>query len=101
MQTVSTGASPIAPPKKLPWYRKLGMQVLVALILGIIVGFVFPRFASQLKLLGDVFLALIKAGVAPLVFLTIVHGILLWAMSKRRSRRLARSYISKSFRQSR
>ena len=75
MQTVSTGASPIAPPKKLPWYRKLGMQVLVALILGIIVGFVFPRFASQLKLLGDVFLALIKAGVAPLVFLTIVHGI--------------------------
>jgi hypothetical protein len=27
------------------------------------------------KLLGDVFLALIKAGVAPLVFLTIVHGI--------------------------
>ena len=37
MQTVSTGASPIAPPKKLPWYRKLGMQVLVALILGIIV----------------------------------------------------------------
>ena len=43
MQTVSTGASPIAPPKKLPWYRKLGMQVLVALILGIIVGFVFPN----------------------------------------------------------
>src|SRR5258708_2146839 len=75
MQTVSTDALPIAPPKKLPWYRKLGMQVLVALILGIIVGFVFPRFASQLKLLGDVFLALIKAGVAPLVFLTIVHGI--------------------------
>src|SRR5258708_36550939 len=75
MQTVSTDALPIAPPKKFPWYRKLGMQVLVALILGIIVGFVFPRFASQFKLLGDVFLALIKAGAAPLVFLTIVHGI--------------------------
>ena len=75
MQTVSTAESPIAPPRKLPWYRKLGMQVLVALVLGIVVGFVFPKFATQLKLLGDMFLALIKAGVAPLVFLTIVHGI--------------------------
>jgi aerobic C4-dicarboxylate transport protein len=65
----------IASPKKLPWYRKLGMQVLVALLLGIAVGFVFPKFAGQLKLLGDMFLSLIKAGVAPLVFLTIVHGI--------------------------
>ncbi|SEB19345.1 cation:dicarboxylate symporter family transporter [Variovorax sp. YR216] len=72
-----TTASTVAPAaaKKLPWYRKLGMQVLVSLILGILVGFAFPRFASQLKLLGDMFLSLIKAGVAPLVFLTIVHGI--------------------------
>ncbi|MFZ4288731.1 cation:dicarboxylate symporter family transporter [Variovorax sp. HJSM1_2] len=66
-------AVPSAPP--LPWYRKLGMQVLVSLVLGIAVGFIFPKFASQLKLLGDMFLSLIKAGVAPLVFLTIVHGI--------------------------
>ncbi len=63
------------PANPLPWYRKLGMQVLVSLILGIAVGFVFPKFAAQLKLLGDMFLSLIKAGVAPLVFLTIVHGI--------------------------
>ncbi|MCP1118522.1 cation:dicarboxylate symporter family transporter [Robbsia andropogonis] len=59
----------------LPWYRRLGMQVLLALMLGIAMGLVFPKFATQLKLLGDIFLALIKAGVAPLVFLTIVHGI--------------------------
>ncbi len=65
----------VAPPKKQPWYRRLGMQVLVALLLGIAVGFLFPKFAGQLKLLGDMFLSLIKAGVAPLVFLTIVHGI--------------------------
>uniref|UniRef100_UPI000D35D2B4 cation:dicarboxylate symporter family transporter n=1 Tax=unclassified Variovorax TaxID=663243 RepID=UPI000D35D2B4 len=62
-------------PQPLPWYRKLGMQVLLSLVLGIAVGFAFPKFASQLKLLGDMFLSLIKAGVAPLVFLTIVHGI--------------------------
>src|SRR5215469_8596158 len=75
MQTVSTGESPIAPPRKLPWYRKLGMQVLLALVLGIVVGLLFPKFGAQLKVLGDIFLALIKVGVAPLVFLTIVHGI--------------------------
>jgi aerobic C4-dicarboxylate transport protein len=76
-ETIQTPAVPPAPPvaPRLPWYRKLGMQVLVSLILGIAVGFAFPKFASQLKLLGDMFLSLIKAGVAPLVFLTIVHGI--------------------------
>ena len=76
MQHTSTQI-PAAPPapKHLPWYRKLGMQVLLALILGIVVGFALPQFAAKLKLLGDMFLSLIKAGVAPLVFLTIVHGI--------------------------
>lgn len=76
MQHTST-ETPAAPPalQRLPWYRKLGMQVLVALILGIVVGFALPQFAGKLKLLGDMFLSLIKAGVAPLVFLTIVHGI--------------------------
>lgn len=73
-QTIQTPAAPPAAPR-LPWYRKLGMQVLISLILGIAVGFAFPAFAAKLKLLGDMFLSLIKAGVAPLVFLTIVHGI--------------------------
>jgi len=65
----------VAAKKKLPWYRKLGMQMLLALVIGIVVGLLFPKFGAQLKVLGDIFLALIKAGVAPLVFLTIVHGI--------------------------
>ena len=71
----SNEASSVPPPKRLPWYRKLGMQVLAGLVLGIAVGLVFPKFGGQLKVLGDIFLSLIKAGVAPLVFLTIVHGI--------------------------
>jgi aerobic C4-dicarboxylate transport protein len=65
----------VAPPRNRPWYRKLGMQVLLALVLGIAFGLLFPKFGAQLKLLGDIFLSLIKAGVAPLVFLTIVQGI--------------------------
>ena len=58
-----------------PFYRKLGFQIMVSLVLGIVVGFVFPKFGASLKVLGDIFLSLIKAGVAPLVFLTIVTGI--------------------------
>lgn len=73
-QTHQTGGV-TAPKAMLPWYRKLGMQVLVSLVLGIIVGFAFPQFSAKLKTLGDMFLSLIKCGVAPLVFLTIVHGI--------------------------
>lgn len=61
--------------KKTPWYRKLSMQVLFSLVLGVAMGLLFPKFSVQLKLLGDMFLSLIKAGVAPLVFLTIVTGI--------------------------
>lgn len=74
-EIASRDESVVAPPKKLPWYRKLGMQVLLSLVLGIAVGLIFPKFAAQLKVMGDIFLSLIKAGVAPLVFLTIVHGI--------------------------
>src|ERR1700754_156960 len=73
--SASRDDSIVPQPKKLPWYRKLGMQVLLSLILGIAVGLIFPKFGAQLKVLGDIFLSLIKAGVAPLVFLTIVHGI--------------------------
>lgn len=65
----------LTPRARQPWYRRLGMQVMIGLVLGIAVGLLFPGFAAQLKVLGDIFLALIKAGVAPLVFLTIVHGI--------------------------
>jgi aerobic C4-dicarboxylate transport protein len=58
-----------------PWYAGMGFQIIAALILGIVVGFAFPRFASSLKILGDIFLSLIKAGVGPLVFLTVVSGV--------------------------
>ncbi|TDV34275.1 Na+/H+-dicarboxylate symporter [Paraburkholderia caballeronis] len=76
MKDSSTSDDRAAPSRAArPWYRRLGMQVLVALVAGIVLGIVAPKWATQLKVLGDIFLALIRAGVAPLVFLTIVHGI--------------------------
>ncbi len=50
-------------------------QVIIALILGIVLGRYFPETAQALKPLGDGFLKLIKMIVAPLVFFVIVTGI--------------------------
>lgn len=61
--------------RKPPWYKNLGIQVVLAMVVGIAVGFAFPQLGTSLKILGDLFLALIKAGVAPLIFFTIVIGI--------------------------
>src|SRR3954464_15786587 len=53
----------------------LYISVIVAVVLGIIVGFVFPDFAVSLKWLGTAFVALIKMLIAPVIFCTIVLGI--------------------------
>ncbi|MDB5514434.1 MAG: C4-dicarboxylic acid, orotate and citrate transporter [Tardiphaga sp.] len=64
----------VRPAKKALW-KNLGLQVAVSMVLGIIVGLVWPEFGASLKILGDIFLRLIKTAVAPLVFLTVAVGI--------------------------
>ncbi|MEU8527183.1 cation:dicarboxylase symporter family transporter [Streptomyces sp. NPDC048629] len=63
------------PKRRKRWYGGPGAQVLIAMVLGVVAGLAFPDAATKLKILGDLFLALIKAGVAPLVFFTVVMGI--------------------------
>ncbi len=69
-----TNAPPAAPTRK-PWYRILYVQVLIAVTLGILVGWQFPDFAKSLKPLGDGFIKLIKMLIAPIIFCTVVHGV--------------------------
>ena len=64
----------VKPIKKALW-KNLGLQVAVSMVLGIIVGLAWPEFGASLKILGDIFLRLIKTAVAPLVFLTVAVGI--------------------------
>jgi len=45
------------------------------MILGVIVGYVWPQSAEALKTLGDVFIKLVRMLVAPIIFCTVVHGI--------------------------
>lgn len=55
--------------------KSLFGQVMIALVLGVIVGIFWPDFAAQMKPLGDGFIRLIKMIIAPLVFGVVVHGI--------------------------
>lgn len=66
-------ATKMAKPKK--WYRHLYVQVLFAVVLGVILGHFYPALGTAMKPLGDNFLKLVKLMVAPLIFCTIVHGI--------------------------
>jgi len=65
----------IAPVKRVPLYRQLYVQVLVAITLGIALGHFWPYYGEQLKPLGDGFIKLVKMIIAPVIFLTIVTGI--------------------------
>ncbi len=73
---MSTGTVQLLSPKKSPAiYTSLFGQVVVALILGIVLGTMTPAFAVGLKFFSDAFLKLISMIVAPIVFCVVVHGI--------------------------
>ena len=58
-----------------PWYRVLYIQVIIAVALGIAVGYFYPIIGQSLKPLGDGFIKLVKMMIAPIIFCTVVHGI--------------------------
>ena len=55
--------------------RNLTVQVLVAIVLGILLGALAPDWGKAMKPLGDTFINLVKMVIAPIIFLTIVSGI--------------------------
>ncbi len=55
--------------------KKLHVQVLIALVAAIIVGFAAPGWTVAMKPLGQAFIALLKMMLAPIVFVTLVHGL--------------------------
>jgi aerobic C4-dicarboxylate transport protein len=53
----------------------LWLQVLVAIVLGVLAGVFFPHQAVSLKPLGDGFVRLIRMTLAPIIFASVVIGI--------------------------
>jgi proton glutamate symport protein len=81
--TTSDAQAPAA--RKRSWMPSVTTQIFIGLILGIVLGYLFPSsdaggthvlgFAEQLKPLSTVFLRMIKMIIAPLLFSTLVIGI--------------------------
>ncbi|WP_113636934.1 C4-dicarboxylate transporter DctA [Nubsella zeaxanthinifaciens] len=57
------------------YFKILYVQVLIAIVLGVIVGHFFPGFSTTAKLLADMFINAIKMIIAPVIFISIVLGI--------------------------
>jgi aerobic C4-dicarboxylate transport protein len=68
-----SGATP--PRRKLPLYRSLYIQVLAAVVIGVLLGHFYPSLGESMKPFGDGFIKLIKMIIAPIIFCTVVVGI--------------------------
>jgi aerobic C4-dicarboxylate transport protein len=68
-----------APPAHRPFWsrfvRELYGQVIIATVVGVLIGCWFPNFGADLKPLGDGFIRLIRMLLAPIIFGTVVIGI--------------------------
>lgn len=67
--------APIIVEQRLPLYRQLYFQVVLAIVGGAVLGHFHPDLAVMFKPLGDAFIKLVKMIIAPVIFLTIVTGI--------------------------
>jgi aerobic C4-dicarboxylate transport protein len=76
MAATITAEAPASSAKK-PWYKILYVQVLIAIVLGAVVGWLAPDFATNdwIKAMGDGFIKMIKMVIAPIIFCTVVSGI--------------------------
>jgi len=72
---VIRSASPTALPARASRMPGLTTQIFIGLLLGIVVGYVWPGFGVAIKPLADAFLRMIKMIIAPLLFATLVVGI--------------------------
>jgi len=62
-------------PPRPSWLPGLTTQIMIGLVLGIVIGYVWPTLGVDIKPLGDAFLRMIKMIIAPLIFATLVVGI--------------------------
>ncbi|HEY6361166.1 MAG TPA: cation:dicarboxylase symporter family transporter [Vicinamibacterales bacterium] len=73
--TMATRAPQVNGRRGRPLYKDLSLQILVAMLLGALVGYLWPQSADSLRPLGDLFIRLVRMIVAPIIFCTVVHGI--------------------------
>ena len=62
-------------PTPRPLYKSLYLQVITAIVIGVLLGHFYPQTGEAMKPLGDGFIKLIKMIIAPIIFCTVVVGI--------------------------
>lgn len=66
------------------WFKmKLWKRIVLALVLGVIVGSLLGESAANIKWVGDVFIKLIRMIVVPLIFVTLVSGVVAMGSPKK------------------
>jgi aerobic C4-dicarboxylate transport protein len=68
-------ADSAAPAQKTKWYRQLYFWVIVAIVAGVLVGWLAPGFGKAMEPIGTTFVAAMRMLIGPIVFLTIIGGI--------------------------
>ncbi len=62
-------------PARKPFYKVLYVQVLFAILVGIILGYVAPETGAAMRPLGDGFIKLVRMMITPIIFCVVVTGI--------------------------
>jgi aerobic C4-dicarboxylate transport protein len=57
------------------YFKVLYVQVIIGIVAGVLVGWLFPAFAPVAKLISEMFINMIRMVIAPVIFLTIVLGV--------------------------
>ncbi|MCW3078912.1 C4-dicarboxylate transporter DctA [Segetibacter sp.] len=57
------------------YLKVLYVQVIIGIVAGVLVGWLFPAFAPVAKLISEMFINMIRMVIAPVIFFTIVLGI--------------------------
>jgi aerobic C4-dicarboxylate transport protein len=68
-------AAPSALPRRKPFYASLWVQVLIAMVAALVLGYFSPARAIAMKPLGDAFIRMITMIITILIFCTVVTGI--------------------------
>ena len=58
-----------------PFYKSLYLQVLCAIVIGVLLGHFYPHTGAAMQPFGNGFIKLIKMMIAPIIFCTVVLGI--------------------------
>jgi len=73
--TAEPDAAPSADPRRKPFYASLWVQVLIAMVVAVALGYFSPARAVAMKPLGDAFIRMITMIITILIFCTVVTGI--------------------------